>query len=206
MAYLLSHPLDVLRLLGVHVLLTLGALLIAALIALPLGWLLHQKRVLAAPVLGVLGIIYTIPSIALIIFMIPLFGLNARSVLAALILYCQVILVRNTLAGLDGVSPAVLEAARGMGMNPAQIAFRVQFPLALPVILAGARIAAVTSVAIATIGAKFGAGGLGVLLFDGITQNRSDKIVLGTVLVGLLALALNRSLLFLEHKINSYRK
>jgi osmoprotectant transport system permease protein len=91
-------------------------------------------------------------------------------------------------------------------MNPAQIAFRVQIPLALPVILAGARIAAVTSVAIATIGAKFGAGGLGVLLFDGITQNRSDKIVLGTVLVGLLALALNRSLLFLEHKINSYRK
>jgi osmoprotectant transport system permease protein len=196
----------VLRLLGVHVLLTLGALLIAALIALPLGWLLHQRRRLAAPVLGALGIIYTIPSIALIIFMIPLFGLNARSVLAALILYCQVILVRNTLAGLDGVSPAVLEAARGMGMSPAQIAFRVQFPLALPVILAGARIAAVTSVAIATIGAKFGAGGLGVLLFDGITQNRSDKIVLGSVLVGLLALALNRGLLFLERRLSSYRK
>jgi len=206
MAYLLSYPLDVLRLLGVHVLLTLGALLIAALIALPLGWLLHQRRRLAAPVLGALGIIYTIPSIALIIFMIPLFGLNARSVLAALILYCQVILVRNTLAGLDGVSPAVLEAARGMGMSPAQIAFRVQFPLALPVILAGARIAAVTSVAIATIGAKFGAGGLGVLLFDGITQNRSDKIVLGSVLVGLLALALNRGLLFLERRLSSYRK
>jgi osmoprotectant transport system permease protein len=193
-----------LRLLGVHVLLTLGALLIAALIALPLGWLLHQRRGLAAPVLGVLGIIYTIPSIALIIFMIPLFGLNARSVLAALILYCQVILVRNTLAGLDGVSPAVLEAARGMGMSPAQIALRIQFPLALPVILAGVRIAAVTSVAIATIGAKFGAGGLGVLLFDGITQNRSDKIVLGTVLVGLLALALSRGLLFLEQRIEKY--
>jgi osmoprotectant transport system permease protein len=137
--------------------------------------------------------------------MIPLFGLNARSVLAALILYCQVILVRNTLAGLDGVSPAVLEAARGMGMSPAQIAFRIQFPLALPVILAGVRIAAVTSVAIATIGAKFGAGGLGVLLFDGITQNRSDKIVLGTVLVGLLALALSRGLLFLEQRIEKYK-
>lgn len=205
MAYLLSHPLDVLHLLGVHVLLTLGALLIAGLIALPLGWLLHQRRGLAAPVLGFLGIIYTIPSIALIIFMIPLFGLNARSVLAALILYCQVILVRNTLAGLDGVSPAVLEAARGMGMSPAQIAFRVQFPLALPVILAGARIAAVTSVAIATIGAKFGAGGGGVLLFDGITQNRSDKIVLGSVLVGLLALALSRGLLFLEKKLRNYQ-
>jgi len=131
--------------------------------------------------------------------------LNARSVLAALILYCQVILVRNTLAGLDGVSAAVLEAARGMGMSPAQIAFRVQFPLALPVILAGARIAAVTSVAIATIGAKFGAGGLGVLLFDGITQNRSDKIVLGSVLVGLLALALSRGLLLLEQKIGKHQ-
>lgn len=189
MRYLLNNPEIVLRLLSQHIQVTLVALAVAALIALPLGWLLHHRRRLAGPVLGILGVIYTIPSIALIIFLIPLFGLNARAVIAALVLYCQVVLVRNTLAGLASIDPSIAEVARGMGMNGWQAAWRVEFPLALPVILAGVRLAAVISVAITTVGAKFGAGGLGVLLFDGIAQNRMDKIWLGGVLVGLLALA-----------------
>jgi osmoprotectant transport system permease protein len=200
MRYLLNYPDVVLRLLGQHLQITLLALAIAALIALPLGWLLHRWRWLSGPVLGVLGVIYTIPSIALIIFLIPLFGLNARSVMVALVLYCQVVLARNTLAGLQGIDPAVLEAARGMGMNRWQAAWQVQLPLALPVILAGVRLAAVVSVAITTMGAKFGAGGLGVLLFDGIAQGRMDKIWLGGILVGLLALAINLGLQRVERK------
>ncbi|NMB89084.1 MAG: ABC transporter permease [Chloroflexi bacterium] len=177
------------------------ALAIASGIALPLGWLLFYHRRLAGPVLGVLGILYTIPSIALIIFLIPFFGLNARSVIVALVVYCQIILVRNVLAGLDSIDPAILEAARGMGMNSWQIAWRVQLPLALPVILAGMRIAGVVAVAIATVGAKFGAGGLGTLLFDGIAQaGRTDKILTGGLLVGVLAFLLNRALLALEHR------
>ncbi len=200
MNYLIGNWPFVLGLLWEHILLTGEALLIATLIALPLGWLLHLRRRLTGPVLGVLGIIYTIPSIALIIFLIPFFGLNSRSVLVALVLYCQVVLVRNVLAGLEGIDPPVLEAARGMGMDFWQQAWRVQLPLALPVILAGARIAAVVSVAIATVGAKFGAGGLGVLLFDGIAQHRMDKIWLGAILVGLLALAINQGLQQLERR------
>lgn len=201
MRFLLANPQVVLRLLLEHIGLTGFSLLLAILIALPLGWLLHNHRRLAGPVLSVLGIIYTIPSIALIIFFIPVFGLNARSVLVALVLYCQIILVRNVLAGLDGIDPAILEAARGMGMGAWQITWRVEFPLALPVILAGVRIAGVVSLSIATLGAKFGAGGLGTLLFDGIAQaGRFDKIWIGALLVGGLALLLNRGLLALERR------
>jgi osmoprotectant transport system permease protein len=200
MTYLLNFPDVVLRLFSQHIQITLAALVVAAVIALPLGWLLHRRPWLSGPVLGVLGIIYTIPSIALIIFLIPLFGLNARSVIVALILYCQVVLVRNTLAGLKGIDPAVMEAARGMGMSGWQAAWRVQLPLALPVILAGVRLAAVVSVAITTVGAKFGAGGLGVLLFDGIAQNRMDKIWLGGILVGVLALAISIGLQRVERR------
>lgn len=201
MRYLIENWGYVLGLLWQHMAVTGAALLIAAAIALPLGWLLYSGRRLRGLVLGVLGVIYTIPSIALIILLIPFFGLNARSVLVALVLYCQVVLVRNVIAGLEGIDPAILEAARGMGMDAWQLAWRVQLPLALPVILAGARVAAVLSVAIATVGAKFGAGGLGRLLFDGIAQSgRVDKIWLGALLVGLLALAISYGLGRLERR------
>jgi osmoprotectant transport system permease protein len=199
MAFFFNNLDLILRLLWQHVQVTGSALLIAAVIALPLGWLLYTWRGLVGPVMGVLGVIYTIPSIALIIFLIPFFGLNARSVLVALVLYCQVVLVRNVIAGLDAIDPSVREAARGMGMNRWQIAWRVEFPLALPVILAGMRIAAVVSVAIATVGARFGAGGLGTLLFDGIAQaGRIDKIWIGALMVGALALTINIGLQRLE--------
>lgn len=157
----------------------------------------RYKR-LATPVLGILGMLYTIPSIALMIFLLPFFGLNRRSVIVALVIYTQIILVRNVVAGLRAIDPAILEAARGMGMNGWQRLWQVQMPLALAVILAGERIAAVVATAIATIGAKFNGGGLGVLLFDGIAQNRYDKILAGSIVVALLALALNRGLLALE--------
>ncbi|MEN6481138.1 MAG: ABC transporter permease [Anaerolineaceae bacterium] len=201
MQYLLHYPDVILKLVGQHLLITLGALLVSVVIALPLGWLLYQHKKLADVVMGILGFIYTIPSIALMIFIIPFLGLNAKTVIAAIVLYCQVILVRNVLAGLKGIDPAVLEAARGMGMDRWQIAWKVQLPLALPVILAGVRIAAVVSVAIATVGAKFGSGGLGVLLFDGIAQaGRYDKIWIGAILVGLIAFLLNRGLLAIEKR------
>lgn len=206
MQFLVNNWQTVLGRLGEHIGLTGAALGAALLIAMPLGWLLHRRRKLAAAILGVLGVVYTIPSIALIILLIPFFGLNARSVIVALILYCQVILVRNVLAGLDAIDPAVIEAARGMGMAPWQVALRVQLPLALPVILAGVRVAAVVAVAIATIGARFGAGGLGVFLFDGIAQaGRTDKIWIGGLSVALLALAISRGLELLERRLTPYR-
>jgi osmoprotectant transport system permease protein len=198
MSYLLSNPGEVLTLLMQHLRMTGIALGVAIAISVPLALLVTRLRWLAVPVLGSLGVLYTIPSLALIIFLVPLFGLNATSVIVAMVLYTQVILVRNLTVGLAGINPAVLEAARGMGMSVAQRWWRVQVPLVLPVFLAGVRIAAIVAIAIATIGAKFNAGGLGKLLFDGIQTNRYDKIVAGAIAVAVLALVINGLLLALE--------
>jgi len=175
---------------------------ISILIALPLGWYLQRSPRLSKIVLGIFGVIYTIPSIALMIILIPFFGLNSKTVMISLILYSQIILLRNVISGLEAIDPALMEAARGMGLSIWQTAWKVQLPLALPVILAGVRIATVVVVAIATIGAKFGAGGLGTLLFDGIAQaGRMDKIWTGAIIVGLIAIGLNRLVILFENKV-----
>ena len=199
MTFILSHPDIVGALLLQHLQMTGLALLIAIAIACPLALIITHYRWLQIPVLGALGILYTVPSLALIILLVPLLGLNANAVIAAMVLYAQVILVRNITVGLGQIDPAILEAARGMGMNGWQRWWQVQVPLVMPTFLAGLRLAAIVEIAIATIGAKFGAGGLGVLLFDGIAQaGRYDKIWAGTIAVSLLAFALNGGLLVLE--------
>jgi len=202
MGYLFSNPQEVLTLLLQHLRMTGITLVVAIAVAVPTSILVTRIRWLSIPIMGSLGILYTIPSLALIIFLVPLFGLNATSVIVAMVLYTQVILVRNLTVGLDGINPAVLEAARGMGMSLWQRWWRVQVPLVLPVFVAGVRIAAVVSIAIATIGAKFNAGGLGKLLFDGIQTNRYDKIVAGSIAVAVLAFAVNALLLWLEKRSN----
>ncbi len=207
MSYLLKNPAQVWTLLLQHMQMTSLALVIAVLVALPLALLVSRYRWLTVPVLGSLGILYTVPSLALIILLVPLFGLNARSVIAAMVIYTQVILVRNLVVGLQAIKPAVLEAAKGMGMNPWQRWWRVQVPLVLPVFLAGLRLSAIVAIAIATIGAKFGAGGLGTLLFDGIAQaGRYDKIWAGAIAVSLLAFVINAALLVLEGAVSPTRR
>jgi osmoprotectant transport system permease protein len=198
MGYFFNNPDIMLQLAGAHLYMTGMALLIAVAIALPLSLLLVRYQKLAGATLAFLGGLYTIPSIALLILLLPIFGLNQTSVIVALVIYSQIILARNMVAGLKGVPAPILEAATGMGMNGWQRWSKVQLPLALPVIVAGVRVAAIVSVAIATIGAKFGAGGLGTLLFDGIAQNRYDKIVAGSVGVAILAFVLNWLLLRAE--------
>ena len=206
MKYIVDNP-DIVRgLLLRHLQITAIALAFALAIALPLGLLVNRYRWLAVPIVGTLGILYTIPSLALIILLIPAFGLGSKPVIIALIIYAQIILVRNILVGLQSVSPAMLEAARGMGMNGWQMWWRVQFPLALPIMLAGVRIAAVVVIGIAAIGAKFGAGGLGRLLFDGISGDRSDKIWAGAIAVSGLAFAVNGLLLLLERACDPARR
>lgn len=202
MSYLLSQPGAVLTLLWQHLQMTGITLAIALAMAIPISLLVTRVPWLSLPVLGSLGILYTIPSLALIIFLVPFFGLNATSVIVAMVLYTQVILVRNLTVGLAGINPAVLEAARGMGMSVWQRWWQVQVPLVLPVFVAGVRIAAIVSIAIATIGAKFNAGGLGKLLFDGIQTNRYDKIIAGSMAVALLAFTINTLLLWLEKRTN----
>ncbi len=204
LGYLLRNPALVLRLASQHLYMAGAALALSSLLALPLSYLAFRYPRFNMVILGALGIFYTIPSIAFIILLIPLFGLNATSVIVALVVYTQVILVRNFVAGLNAITLAILEAARWMGMREWQIWWKVQLPLALPVMIAGARVAVVVAVAIATVGAKFGAGGLGQLLFDGIAQpGRYDKIWAGALSVSRLALLLNRGLLLLERAFDT---
>jgi osmoprotectant transport system permease protein len=206
MSYIFKNPDTVWELVLEHLQMTSLTLTIAVLLALPLALLMTRYRWLNVPILGILGVLYTVPSLALIILLVPLFGLNERSVIAAMVIYTQVILVRNLVVGLQSIKPAVLEAARGMGMNSWRRWWQIQVPLILPIFLAGLRLSAIVAIAIATIGAKFGAGGLGTLLFDGIAQDRYDKIWAGSIAVAALAFTVNGALLALEWAANPNRK
>jgi osmoprotectant transport system permease protein len=207
MTFILNQPATVGALLLQHLQMTGFALLIAVLLALPIALLITHYRWLAIPVLTLLGVVYTIPSLALMILLVPLLGLTTNAVIAAMVVYAEVILVRHLTVGLQQIDPAILEAAQGMGMNAGQRWWQVQLPLVLPMFLAGVRLAAMVEIAIATIGAKFGAGGLGVLLFDGIAQaGRYDKIWAGAIAIATLAFALNGGFLLLEWLVHPTRR
>jgi osmoprotectant transport system permease protein len=191
MSYLIQNPERVWALTVVHMQLVGISLLIAIVIGVPLGILVTRIRWLEAPVINITGVMYTIPSLALFAIMIPFTGIGATTVIIALAAYSLLAIVRNTVAGIDGVLPATLDAARGMGMTGLQRLLLVEIPLALPVILAGVRLAAVAAVGIATIGAVVGAGGLGRLIFDGMRTLNADQIIAGALAASLLAVALD---------------
>lgn len=189
MRYIIDNPDQVLELTGQHLRLVGVSVLIAMLIAIPVGILVTRVRWLEAPVINATGVLYTVPSLALFAILIPYTGIGASTASIALVLYSLLAIVRNTVAGIDGVPPATLDAARGMGMTGVQRLFLVELPLALPVILAGVRLAVVANIGIATIGAVIGAGGLGRLIFDGLRRYDTDQIVAGALVASVLALA-----------------
>lgn len=201
MDYLWQNPDLVFELLLEHLHMTGAALGLAIAISVPIAGMVYRITWLQGPVMGLLGVIYTIPSLALMILLIPLFGLSATTAIVAMVLYAQVILVRSILVGLQSIPQPMLEAAQAMGMSPWQCWWQVQLPLMLPVFLAGVRLATTVIIALGTIAAKFGAGGLGVLLFEGISQaGRYDKIWAGTIVVGGIAISLNALLWILEQQ------
>jgi osmoprotectant transport system permease protein len=191
MRYLADNLGLILQLLVEHLWLTVVSLVLSIAIALPLGVLAARRPRVRGPLLGILGIIYTIPSLALFVLLIPLMGLGFWPAVTALVAYAQVILVRNITVGLLGIDAAVVEAASGMGMSTLQRFWRVEFPLALPVILAGARVATLAIIGIGTIAAFINAGGLGTLLFQGVSQGSLEKIIAGAVTTSAFALAAN---------------
>jgi osmoprotectant transport system permease protein len=139
-------------------------------------------------VLGIAGVLQTIPSIALLGFMIPLLGIGAKPAIVALMLYAFLPIIRNTFTGINQVNPSVTDAAKGMGMTSYQILFKVELPLAMPVILAGIRTATVINVGVATLAAYIGAGGLGEFIFGGIALNNTNMILAGAIPAALLAI------------------
>ncbi|NIK77056.1 osmoprotectant transport system permease protein [Paenibacillus castaneae] len=181
-----------------HIFLTFVSLFIALLIALPLGYWLSGHRRVSVPVLSVLGIIYAIPSLGMFALLIPLVGLGSKPAIIALVVYSQLILVRNVISGFQAIDPSIIEAAKGMGFSAWRQFVRIELPLALPVIIGGVRIASVSVIGIATIAAWINAGGLGGILFEGLYQNSIPKMVWGTLLVSSLALSTNIILLRVE--------
>jgi osmoprotectant transport system permease protein len=166
--------------------------LLALVIGIPLGILITRRPALHRPVIAAANIIQTIPSLALFGFLLPAPWIGARGsrlAIFALMLYALLPLIRNTYAGIKGVDPAVVEAARGMGLTDGQLLWKVELPLAGSVILAGVRVAIVISIGLATIAAAIGAGGLGELIFRGLAMVNNAVILAGAVPAALMALA-----------------
>ncbi|CAM5791642.1 ABC transporter permease [Cellulomonas persica] len=179
---------DIERALTQHVSLTVQAVVLALVVALPLAGLAHLRPRLAGPVVGTAGVLYTVPSLALFALLAPYTGIGRTTVLIGLVLYALLVLVRNVLVGLAGVDPAVTDAARGMGYGRVRMLLQVELPQALPSIVAGVRVATVTTVALVTVGVVVGYGGLGQLMFRGFRSDYHAEIMTATVLCVLLAL------------------
>lgn len=188
MWYLIEQPERVLQLTLEHIRLVGISVLVATLIGVPLGVLCTRIRWLESPVLNLSGILYTVPSLAFFAILIPYTGLGTSTATIALALYSLLAIIRNTVAGIDDVPRATLDAARGMGMTGRQRLVLVELPLALPVIFAGIRVATVAAVGIAVIAAVIGAGGLGRLIFDGLRTVDADQVLAGAIMATLLAL------------------
>ena len=182
---------EIAQLTGEHFVLVLISMAIAIAIALPGGILLTRRPGLRPGLLGFANVMQTIPSLALFGFLIPIpfiGGIGKRTAIVALVLYALLPILRNTLAGILGVDPAVRESAIAMGMTGRQLLWQVELPLAAPTIIAGVRIATVTTVGTATIAAAIGAGGLGVFIFRGIASVDTTQILAGAIPAALLAL------------------
>src|SRR5471030_1667328 len=182
-----------------HVGLTFISLFIAVLIGLPLGILITRRKRLSGPVLGVAGVLQTIPSIALLGFMIPILGIGASPAIVALLLYALLPIIRNTYTGIIGVDPAIKEAAIAMGMSKWQVLFKAELPLAMPVIFAGIRTATVITVGVATLASYIAAGGLGEFIFGGISLNNTNMILAGAMPAALLAILFDFLLSRVQH-------
>jgi osmoprotectant transport system permease protein len=191
-----------------HVMLVAVSIGIATAIAMPLGVLLTRRPAWSRLVLGLAGVLQTIPSLALFGFLIPapwIGGIGVRTALVALTLYALLPVLRNTVTGITGVDPAIREAGRGMGMTDWELLWRVELPLAAPVIIAGIRVATVIGIGVATIAAAIGAGGLGVFIFRGVAMVDNRTILAGALPAAGLAVFADLALGALERRVRPPR-
>lgn len=189
-----------------HIYITVVSILISLAISIPLSLLARRYPRLEALLLGITTGIYTIPSLALFTLLIPLTGLGSDTVIVGLVLYSLTILVRNVLAGLASVPDDVKEAAIGMGLGPGRLLWRVELPLALPSIMAGVRVATVSAVALTTIGALVGAGGLGNLINQAISSTFKAQIFTASVLCVALAIAFDLLLVSIQRFLTPWTR
>lgn len=205
-SYVQDNSAEILRYLGQHTTLTLQAVAIAVVVAVPLAALAHAWPRLAGPIVGTTGVLYTIPSLALFAVVYPLIRDPRATVLVGLVLYALLLLVRNTLVGLATVDPAVRDAARGLGYGRWRLLFTVELPNALPSVMTGLRLAAVSTVALVTVGVVIGYGGLGQLMFRGFSSGYHAQIMTATLLCLALALVIDLVLYLLGRLLTPWAR
>jgi osmoprotectant transport system permease protein len=186
-----------------HVSLSFSAVILACLVGIPVGFLIVNHDKAAKIVIGAANIIQTIPSLAMFAFAMPIFGIGTKPAVFALFLYALLPIIKNSLIGIKNVDPAIIKAARGMGMTKTQIMFKVEIPLAISVIMGGVRIAAVTCIGITTIATLIAAGGLGDLIYRGLSTFNQPMIFTGALLSAVLALIVDFLLGLVEKALTS---
>jgi osmoprotectant transport system permease protein len=203
--YDLSDQSSIPNLLFQHLTIVGISMLISLIIALPLGLVVARYRRLYLPVITATGLLYTIPGLALLAFLVPVTGLSPATIIIPLVVYTQLVLIRNTAAAVNGINPLLPDVGRAMGMNGRQMLLRVTLPLALPVIIAGVRVATVTTIGIASLASLVGQGGLGDLIFTGIQNQNYDQVVAGAIVIALLAIFFDLALLGIQMALNRGR-
>jgi osmoprotectant transport system permease protein len=202
--FIVQNRVEIAALTSEHLWMVAGSTLLAVTLGVPLGILITRKPALHKPVIGIANVIQTIPSLALFGFLLPAPWIGERAgrlAILALTLYALLPMIRNTYAGIKGVDNAIIEAARGMGLTDWQLLYKVELPLAAPVILAGIRISVVINVGLATIAAAIGAGGLGELIFRGLAMVNNEVILAGAVPAALMAILADVLIGWLEGRL-----
>ena len=199
--YVIKNHEIILNLTLQHLRLTGIAILLAIIIGVPLGILITRYKLLANPIITLSSILQTIPSVAFFGVLIPIMGIGPKTAILVLFLYALLPIIKNTYTGIKEVSPAMIDAGRGMGMTSIQILTMVELPQSLPVIMAGVRVATVINIGTTTIAAYIGAGGLGQLIFTGIQMYRNEMILSGALFSALLAITADLILGYVEKRL-----
>jgi osmoprotectant transport system permease protein len=207
MNYLTNSWSDLLAALGEHIVITTAAITLATVVAIPLAVVAVRSRWLVTPTLIAGALLYTIPSLALITGLWPIFGLSATTVIVALALYALMVILRNTIVGLQEIPPDVHRAALGMGYSEGAVLVRIGIPMALPAIMVGIRLATVSTVGLVMVGALVGHGGLGQIVLNGFTNNfYRAPIFAATLLAVVLGLTLEWILVVVERRLSPWAR
>ncbi|RSK47925.1 ABC transporter permease/substrate-binding protein [Bacillus canaveralius] len=204
--YVTANYNQILNLLGQHILLSVVSVLIAVIVGVPLGILVSRNKHLSKPIIGSANVLQAVPSLALLGFLIPFIGIGSTPAIVMVVLYSLLPIIKNTYTGLTNIDADILEAAKGIGLTGSQTMRKIQLPLAFPVIMAGIRISAVTAVGLMTIAAFVGAGGLGYLVFSGVSTVDNHMILAGAIPACILALLIDFTVGKLESRISYTNK
>lgn len=199
--FFLSRWQDILELTLEHLLLVLIAMAISIVLGVSIGVLITRSRILANLVLGLASIMMTIPSLALFSLLLPILGIGTAPAIVGLVAYTQLPIIRNVYVGITTIDPAIIEAARGMGLTDRKILLRIQIPLAIPASMIGIRTAVVMGIGIGAIASYIGAGGLGTYIFQGISRTNDNMVIIGAILISLIAILADKYLGKLQNRL-----